>query len=202
MIFAEELDVAWKDVVIEMADYQGGKMGSQSSGGSYSTPANWLPLRRAGAAGRQMLIAAAAAQWDVPAAECSAADSTVTHGASGRTLKYGELAERAAKLPVPDLNTVVLKDESTFKIIGQSTLDPDKARIVQGRQQFGIDVKVPGMKYAVFQKGPVFDAEVKSANIDGQYRRDPCHARRQPCAGTEGRTPCHGSAAGQTWPRH
>jgi len=81
-----------------------------------------------------MLIAAAAAQWEVPAAECSAADSTVTHGASGRTLKYGELAERAAKLPVPDLNTVVLKDESTFKIIGQSTLDPDKARIVQGRQ--------------------------------------------------------------------
>jgi isoquinoline 1-oxidoreductase beta subunit len=166
MIFAEELDVAWKDVVIEMADYQGGKMGSQSSGGSYSTPANWLPLRRAGAAGRQMLISAAAAQWGVPVAECSAADSTVTHGASGRTLKYGELAESAAKLPVPDLNTVVLKDESTFKIIGKPTLDPDKARIVQGRQQFGIDVKVPGMKYAVFQKGPVFDAEVKSANVD------------------------------------
>jgi isoquinoline 1-oxidoreductase beta subunit len=166
MIFAEELDVAWKDVVIEMADYQGGKMGDQSSGGSYSTPANWLPLRRAGAAGRQMLITAAAAQWGVAVAECSAADSTVTHAASGRTLKYGELAESAAKLPVPDLNTVVLKDESTFKIIGKSTLDPDKARIVRGRQQFGIDVKVPGMKYAVFQKGPVFDAEVKSANID------------------------------------
>jgi isoquinoline 1-oxidoreductase subunit beta len=166
MIFAEELDVAWKDVVIEMADYQGGKLGSQSSGGSYSTPANWLPLRRAGAAGRQMLIAAAAAQWGVPVTECSAADSTVSHAASGRSLKYGELAGSAAKLPVPDLQTVALKDESTFKIIGTSTLDPDKARIVQGRQQFGIDVKVPGMKYAVFQKGPVFDAEVKSANLD------------------------------------
>jgi isoquinoline 1-oxidoreductase beta subunit len=166
MIFAEELDVAWKDVVIEMADYQGGKLGSQSSGGSYSTPANWLPLRRAGAAGRQMLIAAAAARWGVPVSDCSAADSTVSHAASGRSLKYGELAESAAKLPVPDLQTVVLKDESTFKIIGKSTLDPDKARIVQGRQQFGIDVKVPGMKYAVFQKGPVFDAEVKSANLD------------------------------------
>jgi isoquinoline 1-oxidoreductase subunit beta len=166
MIFAEELGVAWTDVVIEMADYQGGKMGSQSSGGSFSTPANWMPLRKAGAAGRQMLIAAAAATWKVPDAQCSAADSIVTHVPSGRTLKYGALAEKAAALPVPDLDKVTLKDESTFTIIGKSVIDPDKARIVAGTQQFGIDVKVPGMKYAVFQKGPVFDAEVRSANID------------------------------------
>ncbi|MCC7461802.1 MAG: xanthine dehydrogenase family protein molybdopterin-binding subunit [Gammaproteobacteria bacterium] len=166
MIFAEELDVAWKDVVIEMADYQGGAMGNQSSGGSFSTPSNWLPLRRAGAAGRQMLITAAAGIWGVSPSECSAAASRVTHRASGRSLGYGELAERAAALPVPDLNAVVLKDESTFSIIGTSVVDPDKARIVTGAQRFGIDVKVPGMKYAVFHKGPVFDAEVKSANID------------------------------------
>ncbi|HEY2685451.1 MAG TPA: molybdopterin cofactor-binding domain-containing protein [Steroidobacteraceae bacterium] len=166
MIFAEELDVAWKDVVIEMADYQGGKMGSQSSGGSYSTPGSWLPLRRAGAAGRQMLIQAAAEQWGVSAGECSAADSIVTHASSGRMLTYGLLAERAAKQPVPDLGQVTLKDENRFKIIGTSTRDPDKARIVQGRQQFGIDVKVPGMRYAVYQKGPVFDAEVKAANLE------------------------------------
>ncbi|HMK86403.1 MAG TPA: molybdopterin cofactor-binding domain-containing protein [Steroidobacteraceae bacterium] len=166
MIFAEELDVAWKDVVIEMADYEGGKMGGQSSGGSYSTPANWLPLRKAGAAGRQMLIAAAASRWGVSPAECSAADSVVSHASSGRSLSYGELAESAAKLPVPDLGTVVLKDESTFKIIGQRVVDPDKARIVAGRQKFGIDVKVPGMKYAVYQKGPVFDAAVRGANLD------------------------------------
>jgi isoquinoline 1-oxidoreductase beta subunit len=166
MIFAEELDVAWKDVTIEMADYQGGKMGSQSSGGSYSTPSNWLPLRKAGAAGRQMMISAAAARWGAAASECSTADGVVSHVSSGRSLTYGELAESAAQLPVPDLDTVVLKDESAFKIIGQSVVDPDKARIVTGRQQFGIDVKVPGMRYAVFQKGPVFDAAVKSANVD------------------------------------
>jgi isoquinoline 1-oxidoreductase subunit beta len=91
MIFAEELDVAWKDVVIEMADYQGGKMGSQGSGGSYSTPANWLPLRKAGAAGRQMLISAAAAKWDVPASECSTSEGIVRHLGSGRSLTYGSL---------------------------------------------------------------------------------------------------------------
>jgi isoquinoline 1-oxidoreductase beta subunit len=166
MIFAEELDVAWKDVTIEMADYQGGKMGSQSSGGSYSTPSHWLPLRKAGAAGRQMMISAAAARWGVAASECSTADGVVSHVSSGRSLTYGSLAQSAARLPVPDLNTVALKDESTFKIIGQSVVDPDKAGIVTGRQQFGIDVKIPGMRYAVFQKGPVFDAEVKSANVD------------------------------------
>ncbi len=166
MIFAEELGVAWTDVVIEMADYEGGKMGSQSSGGSFSTPANWMPLRKAGAAGRQMLIAAAAATWKVPDGQCTAADSVVTHVPSGRTLKYGALAGKAAAMPVRDLDKVTLKDESTFTIIGKSVIDPDKARIVAGTQQFGIDVKVPGMKYAVFQKGPVFDAEVNSANID------------------------------------
>ena len=165
MIFAEELDVAWKDVSIEMADYQGGKLGRQSSGGSVSTPANWLPLRQAGAAGRQMLVSAAAARWDVPAAECITSDGVVTHGPSGRKLTYGLLAQDAARMPVPDLQTVVLKDESAFKIIGKSVIDPDKARIVKGRQQFGVDVKVPGMKYAVYQKGPVFDAEVKTANL-------------------------------------
>jgi isoquinoline 1-oxidoreductase beta subunit len=166
MIFAEELGVAWKDVVIEMADYQGGKMGGQSSGGSYSTPTSWMPLRKAGAAGRQMLIAAAAATWKVADSECVAANSVVTHGPSGRRLKYAELADKAAALPVPDLDQVKLKDESSFTIIGTSVVDPDKARIVAGEQLFGIDVKVPGMRYAVYQKGPVFDAQVRSVNAD------------------------------------
>ena len=113
-----------------------------------------------------MMIAAAAARWGVAASECSTADGVVSHAASRRSLTYGELAESAAKLPVPDLNTVALKDESTFKIIGRSVVDPDKPKIVTGRQLFGIDVKVPGMRYAVFQKGPVFDAEGEERRTD------------------------------------
>lgn len=166
MLFADELGVAWKDVVIEMADYAGGKLGGQSSGGSFSTPGAWTPLRQAGAAGRQMLIAAAAQKWKVPESECRGANSMVTHVPTGRTLKYAELAQRAAQLPVPDLEKVVLKDDKDFTIVGTSVVDPDKARVVKGQQPFGIDIQVPGMKYAVFHKGPVFDAEVRSANLD------------------------------------
>jgi isoquinoline 1-oxidoreductase beta subunit len=166
MIFAEELCVDWTDVQIEMADYMGGKLGSQSSGGSFSTPSNWMPLRKAGAAGRDMLIGAAAQTWDVPSEECYAQASNVIHRPTGRRLRYGEIAQKASTLPVPDLSKVALKDESTFTIIGKSTPDPDKVRVVVGKQTYGIDVKVPGMRYAVYQKGGVFDAEVHSANLD------------------------------------
>jgi isoquinoline 1-oxidoreductase beta subunit len=166
MIYAEELGVAWKDVTIEMADYMGGKLGGQGAGGSLSTLTNWLPLRRAGAAGRQMFVTAAARSWAVPESECNAADSVVTHLPSGRSLGYGALAQQAAAVPVPDPAKVTLRDESTFTIIGQPVRDPAKAKVVTGQPLFGIDVKVPGMKYAVFHKGPVFDAAVKSANID------------------------------------
>ncbi len=167
MILAEELGVAWKDVTIEMADYMGGKiMGGQASGGSLSTFMNWLPLRKAGAAGRQMFITAAAQTWGVPESACAAAEGAVTHTLSGRRLGYGELAQKAAALPVPDLEQVKLKDESQFSIIGQRVMDPDQAKIVTGQPLFGIDVRVPGMRYAVYQKGPVFDAEVRRANSD------------------------------------
>ncbi|MCC7461626.1 MAG: molybdopterin-dependent oxidoreductase [Gammaproteobacteria bacterium] len=167
MIFAEELGVAWKDVTIEMADYMGGTlMGGQTSGGSFSTPLNWLPLRKAGAAGRCMLISAAAQTWGVIDSECDAADSVVTHRPTGRTLTYGALAQKAAALPVPDLDTVPLMDEARFRIIGQSVVDPDKRRIVTGQPMFGIDFRLPGMKCAVYHKSPVFDAEVKRANVE------------------------------------
>ena len=117
MLVAEELDVPWESVRIEQAgagkEYYNSIFPSQVTGGSTSVAAGWKPLREAGAKARAMLVAAAAAAWKVAAAECRTESGVVIHGPSGRRLKYGELAERAAVLPVPD--TVTLKDPKDFR---------------------------------------------------------------------------------------
>ncbi len=166
MLIAEELDVSWKDVRIEQAPLNEAVYGRQHSGGSNSTPENYMRLRRVGAAGRQMLIEAAAQEWSVAPEECETEAGVVHHRKSGRSLTYGALAAKAAARKVPDLASVKLKDPKTFKIIGQRIPGVENARIVTGQPLFGIDVSMPGLLHAVFEKCPVFGGKVKSANID------------------------------------
>lgn len=171
MIVAEELDVDFAAVRIE----QGGldpQLGFQLSGGSSSVPRNYDALRRAGATARQMLVEAAAQTWGVPASELTTEHGAVLHRRTGRQLTYGELAAKAATLPLPDDKTVQLKDPANFRLIGSRVGGVDNAAIVTGQPLFGLDQKVPGMRYAVYEKCPAFGGRVVSANL-GQIRALP-----------------------------
>jgi isoquinoline 1-oxidoreductase beta subunit len=170
MIVADELDVDWKDVRIGDPILDESSYGIQRTGGSTATPINWDPLRQVGAAARQMLIAAAAETWGVGESECDAASGRVSHRPTSRSLGYGELAARAAARPTPDLKTVRLKDPANYTIIGTATKSSDVPAIVRGRPVFGIDVKLPGMLYAVYEKCPVVGGKVATANLDAVRR--------------------------------
>jgi len=165
MIIAEELEVNWKDVVIVQGDLDP-IYGSQSAGGSRSTPTNYEEFHRLGATARTMLIQAAAAIWQVPVSELIARDSAVHHSATGRKLGYGQLVEKAAVLPVPSKESVKLKDSKDYKLLGSRIGGVDNPSVVTGKPLFGIDVKLPGLLYAVYEKAPVFGSKVLSANLD------------------------------------
>lgn len=165
MLLAEELDVDWKKIKFEHPNYDP-KYGIQSTGGSRAVSNNWMAMRQVGAAGREMLIAAAAQKWGVPASECYAENGRVYHRPTDRSLGYGELASKAAAMPVPDLETVKLKPAAQYNIIGRPTTGLQVPNIVVGNPIYGSDLTMPGMLYAVYEKCPVFGGTVTSANVD------------------------------------
>jgi isoquinoline 1-oxidoreductase subunit beta len=161
MILAEELCVDWKQVHVEQAPTNP-KIYDHGTGGSGSVSGSWLPLRQAGAAAREMLIAAAAKKWEVGTDTCKARNGYVVHGHPERSFRYGELVVDASKLPVPNLNKVPLKNPDDFTIVGREMHRLDAASKSTGSAKFGIDSRVPGMLYAVIARCPVFEGQVAS----------------------------------------
>ena len=165
MIVAEELGVDFAQVKIEQGSLNP-QLGPQFAGGSMSTPMNYDLLRRAGAVARTLLVQAAAQKWNVPVGECGVEQGFVVHRPTGRRLSYGELATTAALLPLPDEKIIALKEPDQFKLLGTRVGGVDNQAIVTGRPLFGIDQKVPGMRYAIYEKCPVFGGRAISANLD------------------------------------
>ena len=157
VLVAEELEADWKRVRVVQADADP-RYGRMSTGGSSSVRQSWEPLRKAGAAAREMLVAAAAAQWGVDPGSCRAAGGAVLHPASGRSAGYGELAAAAAKLPVPEKPR--LKDPKDFTLIGKAVPRLDTPPKTRGAAVFGIDVRVPGMLHAVVARPPSLGGKV------------------------------------------
>jgi isoquinoline 1-oxidoreductase beta subunit len=160
MIVAEELEADWKSIRVVQADASPDKYGSQATGGSTGVRTSWDKLRKAGATAREMLITAAAARWKVDKSTCYAEKGTVIHAPTKKSLSFGELADDAGKVTVPD--NPPLKDPKDFKIVGTwvgQLETPDRST---GRAMFGVDIKVPGVQYASLARCPVFGGNVAS----------------------------------------
>ena len=166
MMLAEELEVELARVELIQAPGDK-KYGDQNTDGSFSIRINWEPLRRAGAAAREMLTGAAARKWGVSAADCYANNGSVHHRGSGRSIDYADLANAAAELTVPENPQV--KDPSEFKIIGQKIPGVDLADMLQGKAKFGADITLPGMVYASIERAPTVKGTIKS--IDSSKAR-------------------------------
>jgi isoquinoline 1-oxidoreductase beta subunit len=158
MILADELEADWSKVRVVQADAHP-QYGNMQTGGSSSVSGLWEPLRKAGAQAREMLVAAGAARWVVPLSECRAEKGAVVHVATGRRFGYGDLVQRAALLPVPE--NPRLKTPSEYRLIGTDVAGVDTKDKITGRAQYGLDVRVPDMKYAVVARCPVFGGKMQ-----------------------------------------
>ena len=162
-IVADELEADWKRVRVVQAPGDEAKYGNQDTDGSRSTRHWFVPMRRCGAAARQMLEQAAANQWKVPVGEVEAQMHQLVHKPSGKKLGYGAVAVAASKLDVPAAASLKLKDTSKFRYIGKTDATlVDGPVIVNGKSQFGIDTRLPGMLYAVVARPPVLGGKLKS----------------------------------------
>jgi len=167
MLLAEELEVELSQVRLEHAPpndalYAEPLFGVQETGGSTSVRGNWEPLRRAGAGARALLVAAAAQTWNVDTSSCHATGGVVIHGPTGRTLAYGALVDRAATLSLP--GDVPLKHPKDWKLIGTPAKRLDSPDKVNGKAQYGIDVRLPGLKVATVAVCPVFGGKLSSVD--------------------------------------
>lgn len=170
MLVAEELDVAWKDVLVEQAPFNADLYGRQFTGGSQGIRSRWEGLRMAGATARQMLKEAAAQVWQVPVSEIATTDGVLSHEASGKSAGYGEMASPASKMPVPE--EVSLKEVKDFKIISRSKKNVEASKIVTGQPLFGIDYQFEGALVAMATHPPAFGMKLKSFN-DSEVRMMP-----------------------------
>jgi isoquinoline 1-oxidoreductase beta subunit len=163
-IVADELDIPFENVLLQFAPaaaaYADAGFHLQITGGSTSTASSWMPLRKAGAGAREMLVAAAAKQWGVDASTLSTKAGVVIDAKNNRSATYGSLTGLAATMPVPDKPT--LKTPDQFTLIGKVNKRIDTPLKVNGTAKYGIDVRVPGMKFASILYPPVFGAKVKS----------------------------------------
>ena len=159
MLIAEELDVDWKSVAVRQPDRLDPKYLDQFTGGSAGISDSWEPLRKAGAAARAVLVAAAAEKWNVAPMECRTEAGAVVHVPTGRRVPYRELVTRAAQLKAPE--NPPLKDANELRITARPAPTVDLADIVTGRITYGLDVRLPGMLHAVVERSPVFGGKVR-----------------------------------------
>jgi isoquinoline 1-oxidoreductase subunit beta len=159
MILAEELDVDLNQITIEQAGAST-LYGDQTTGGSASVRTCWDPMRKAGAAAREMLISAAALEWGVPRSACKPDHGSIVRSGSNARLSYGALANRASTLPIPA--DAPLKQAKDYKLVGTRVARIDAPLKVAGKAEYGIDFRVPGMKYALLSRSPVIGGKVAS----------------------------------------